>query len=143
MSTAKQVLDEAVMAFNASDEASFLALASPDVELPAPGGLDFRGLDGFRQWFRLWTDAFPDRKVRYHNIVSEGNQLIGEGTFTGTHTGVMRLPAGDVPPTGRHVTIDYVAVQRVSDGKITYLRHYLDVMDLMTQLGLVGAEAKV
>jgi ketosteroid isomerase-like protein len=54
----------------------------------------------------------------------------------------MRLPNGDVPPTGKSLTIDYVGVQRVSDGKITYLRHYLDVIDLMTQLGLVGAEAK-
>jgi predicted ester cyclase len=55
---------------------------------------------------------------------------------------VMRLPNGDVPPTGKSLTIDCVAVQRLSYGKITYLRHYLDVMDLMTQLGPVGAEAK-
>jgi ketosteroid isomerase-like protein len=54
----------------------------------------------------------------------------------------MRLPNGDVPPTGKSLIIDYVGVQRVSDGKITYLRHYLDVMDLMTPLGLAGTRAK-
>lgn len=139
--SAKQVLEQAVEAFNAKDEERFVAMASPDVDLPSPGGLNFRGHDGFRQWFRLWTDAFPDRKVRYHNVISDGNQAIGEGTFTGKNTGVLRLPTGAVPPTGKSVTIDYVAVQRVADGKITYLRHYLDVMDLMVQLGLVGAEA--
>lgn len=140
--SAKQVLEQAVEAFNAKDEEKFVAMASPDVELPSPGGINLRGIDGFRQWFRLWTEAFPDRQVRYHNIVGDENQAIGEGTFTGSHTGVMRLPTGDVPPTGRSVTLDYAAVQRVSNGKITYLRHYLDVMELMTQLGLVGAEAK-
>jgi ketosteroid isomerase-like protein len=52
-------------------------------------------------------------------------------------------PSGDVPPTGKHVSADYVAVLRTSGGKITYMRHYFDVMDLMAQLGLVGADAKV
>lgn len=141
MSAAKDVLERAVEAFNAKDEERFLSMARGDVDLPAPGGLNFHGRDGFRQWYRLWTEAFPDRKVRYHNLVGEPNQVIGEGTFTGTHTGVMHLPTGDVPPTGKNVKIDYVAVQRVEDGKITYLRHYLDVMELMTQLGLIGAEA--
>jgi steroid delta-isomerase-like uncharacterized protein len=139
--SAKQVLEQAVDAFNAKDEERFVSLASSDIELPSSGGINLRGRDGFRQWFQLWTVAFPDRQVRYHNVVGDADQVIGEGTFTGKHTGVMRLPTGDVPPTGKSVTIDYVAVQRVSNGKITYLRHYIDVMDLMTQLGLVGAEA--
>jgi ketosteroid isomerase-like protein len=46
-----------------------------------------------------------------------------------------------VPATGRKLKADFVAVIRVKDGKMTYLRHYFDVMDLMAQLGLVGAPA--
>jgi predicted ester cyclase len=139
--SAKQVLEQAVDALNAKDEERFVAQSAPNIELPAPGGLNFRGQDGFRQWFRLWTQAFPDCKVRYHNFEGDADQVIGEGTFKGTHTGVLRLPTGDVPPTGKQATLDFVAVVRVSNGKITYLRHYLDTMELMTQLGLVGAEA--
>jgi predicted ester cyclase len=140
--SAKQVLEQAVAALNAKDEEKFVAVASPNIELPSPGGLNFHGQDGFRQWFRLWTEAFPDCQVSYHNIVGDADQVIGEGNFKGTHTGVLHLPTGDVPPTGKHVTLDYAAVERVSNGKITYLRHYLDTMELMAQLGLVGAEAK-
>lgn len=143
MSTAKEVFDEAVRAWNANDEARLLALVSPDVELTSSGGLNYRGIDGFRQWYELWAEACPDRIIRYHNVVGEGDQLIGEGTFTGTHTGILHLPTAEVAPTGRHLTADYVAVVRVSNGKLNYLRHYFDVMDLMTQLGLVGAEAKL
>ena len=139
--SAKQVLEQAVAALNRKDEEGFVALGSPNIELPAPGGLNFHGQDGFRQWYRLWTEAFPDRQVRYHNFAGDADQVIGEGTFKGTHTGMLHLPTGDVPPTGKHATLDFVAVVRVSNGKITYLRHYLDTMELMTQLGLVGAEA--
>ena len=143
MLTAKQVFDKTVAAWNASDESEVLAQSAPDVELRAPGGLDFNGTEGLRQWFRLWAEACPDRVVRYHNVVGDAGQIIGEGTLKATHTGVLHLPTGDIPPTGRHITADYVAVLRVANGKITYMRHYFDVMDLMVQLGLVGAEAKV
>src|ERR1700682_60969 len=143
MLTAKEVLHRTVDAWNAGDEAGVLAQAAPDVELRSSGGLDYSGVEGFRQWYRLWADACPDRIVRYHNLVADGEQLIGEGTFTGTHTGVLHLPTGDIPPTARRASAEYVAVLRTSGGKITYMRHYFDVMDLMAQLGLVGAEAKV
>jgi predicted ester cyclase len=142
MSTPREILDQAVTAWNAKDEARLLAIASQDIDLPSPGGLTFRGLDGFHQWYQLWMEGFPNRLLRVHNIVSATDQLIYEGTFTGTHTGVLHLPTGDVPPTGRRINVDYVGVLRISNGRMSYLRHYLDVMDLMAQLGLVGVEAK-
>jgi predicted ester cyclase len=141
MASAKAVLEKAVKLWNAGDEAGVLALGSPEVELTASGGLDFHGLDGLQQWYRLWDEACPDRVIRYHNVVGDEDQVIGEGTFTGTHTGVLHLPTGDVPPTGRRLKSDFVAVIRVSQDRITYMRHYLDVMDLMIQLGLIPAPA--
>ena len=52
------------------------------------------------------------------------------------------MPSGDVPATGRKVSADYAAVVRVADQQITYMRHYMDLMGMMMQLGLVGVEAK-
>lgn len=142
MASAKAVLEKAVEAWNAGDKAGMLAIASPDVQLRSSGGLDFDGHAGMRRWFDLWTEACPDRVVRYNNVVGDEDQVIGEGTFTGTHTGVLHLPTGDVPPTGRRLQADFAAAIRVSGDKITYMRHYLDVMDLMVQLGLVPAPAE-
>ena len=141
MATAKAVLESAVKAWNSDDEGGVLSLGSKDIELTAPGGMDFHGLDGLRTWYRLWTEACPDRRIRYTNVVGDQDQVIGEGTFTGTHTGVLHLPTGDVPPTGRQITADFAAVIKVSDDRITYMRHYMDVMDLMIKLGLVPAPA--
>ena|SRR5690242_14415027 len=141
MSSAQAVLEQIVKSFNARDEAATRPLVSPDVVLTAPGGLDYRGHAGWHQWFQLWDQACPDKVISYHNVIGDGDQAIGEGTFTGTHTGVLSLPTGEVPATGRKLKADFVAVIRVKDGKMTYLRHYFDVMDLMAQLGLVGAPA--
>jgi predicted ester cyclase len=88
-------------------------------------------------------ETAPDRQVRVRNVVTAQNQLIYEGTFTGMQTGVLYLPTGDIPPTARRINADYVGILRVSGGKISYLHHYFDVMELMTQLGLVASGAKV
>ena len=100
MTSARAVLAQAVDAFNSRNEKAFLALGAADVDLPSPGGLNFHGAEGWRAWYRLWDDACPDHRVRYHNIVGDGEQAIGEGVFTGTQTGVLHLPTGDVPPSG-------------------------------------------
>jgi predicted ester cyclase len=142
MQSAKDLLDRTVAAWNANDRAGVLAMGSPSIELNAPGGLDFRGLDGLGKWYDLWAEACPDRRVRYTNVVGEGDRLVGEGVFTGTQTGVLHLPSGDVPPTGRHVTATFAAAFRFADGKITSMRHYFDQVELMVQLGLMGVEAK-
>ena len=142
MLSPRELLDYVVDALNARSEERYVEFASPDFELRAPGGISVRGKDGFRNWYRTWTEACPDCAIRCHNAVSDGTQVMWEGTFTGTHTGVLHLPSGDVPPTGRHLSVDYAGVMRASEGKLAYWRDYFDVMEMMAQLGLVGAEAR-
>ena len=141
MSSARSLLDRAVAAWNDKDEARFIGLGTADIELVSSGAPDARGVDAFRMWYSMWTEAFPDRIVRYTNVVGDDDQVIGEGIFTGTHTGTLHLPTGDVPATGRAVKVSYVAVMKAYGGKISYLRPYLDVMDFMVQLGLVPSPA--
>jgi predicted ester cyclase len=141
MLTPKQLLERAVEAWNTKDEAAFVALGSPEVTITASGGIELRGLEGLREYYSVWRVACPDNVIRYHNMVSEGDRVIGEATFTGTHAGVLHHPAGEIPPTGRRVSADFVGSFRTSNEKFTSLRIYFDVLDLMTQLGLAPAPA--
>jgi predicted ester cyclase len=138
MSNPKSLLERAVEAWNGKDEAAFVALGSDAMTITASGGIELRGLEGLRQYYSLWRVACPDNVIRYHSMVSEGSRVIGEATFTGTHTGVLHHPAGEIPPTGRRVSADFVGSFGTSNDKFTSLRIYFDVMDLMIQLGLVG-----
>jgi ketosteroid isomerase-like protein len=63
------------------------------------------------------------------------------GTFTGTHNGVLRSPAGDIPPTGRPVTADYIQVLRFRDGKHASFSLMYDRLQMLEQLGLIPAPA--
>jgi predicted ester cyclase len=137
---AKQVLKRAIAAWNRADLDSFASLAAPNLHIVAPGGISFRGADGMRNYLSLWRRACPDHTIRCHNVVAEGNVSIGEGTMDGTHQGPLHHPAGNIPPTGRRLRIDFVGALRTTDGKVDSFRIYFDVLDLMHQLGLVGRE---
>ena len=66
---------------------------------------------------------------------------VEEGTFSGTHDGVLHTPTGDIPPTGRAVRLDYIQVLRFRDGKHASFNLMFDRLLMLEQLGLLPAEA--
>lgn len=111
--------------------------ATEDVELILyPFGQTFHGKDGFLEFMGGFTTAFPDIAITVTNQVAQGDEVATEFTARGTHDGVLRTPAGDVPPTGRTVDFTVCEVWTVRDGKLASLRNYQDAGSLMRQLGL-------
>jgi ketosteroid isomerase-like protein len=64
---------------------------------------------------------------------------VEEGTFTGTHNGVLHSPGGDAPPTGRPVALEYIQVLRFRDGKHVSFNLMCDRLLMLEQLGLIPA----
>jgi ketosteroid isomerase-like protein len=71
-----------------------------------------------------------------HRLHVVGDVAVEEGTFTGTHDGVLRSPTGEIPPTGRPVRIEYVQVLRFRDGKHASFDLLFDRLSMLEQLGL-------
>ena len=127
--------------FNAHDIDGFTSVLADDVVFQAPGGLSGQGKAACAQFFAGWFGEFPDAHVEVHALHVAGDVVVEEGTFTGTHDGVLHTPAGDIPPTGRRVTADYIQVSRFRDGKFTYAHLMYDQLGLLEQLGLMPATA--
>ena len=70
-----------------------------------------------------------------------GDVAVEEGTFTGTHRGVLHGPAGDIPPTERPVAVPYVQVLRFRDGRHVSFNLVYDRLLMLEQLGLIPAPA--
>jgi len=86
-----------------------------------------------------WFAAFPDAHVEVHRLHIVGDVAVEEGTFTGTHNGILKSPMGDVPPTGRPVKIAYIQVLRFRDGKHVSFNLMFDRLSMLEQLGLIPA----
>lgn len=143
MSAPMEVIERHLAAFNAKD-----ADAEPfsaDAEVIAPGA-QLRGRDEILNWLRGYWEAFPDARNEVARWIGEGRLTAAEGTLFGTHTGILRTPEGEVPPTGRHVEIRWMAVYEVAGEELVSEHLYFDPTEFLTQLGLAPgtpAEAAV
>jgi predicted ester cyclase len=77
--------------------------------------------------------------VEVHAVHFAGDVAAEEGTFTGTHEGILEGPAGAIPPTGRRVRVDYIQVLRFRDGMHVSFNLMFDRLSMLEQLGLVPA----
>ena len=67
--------------------------------------------------------------------------MILELTWRGTHTGVLRTAAGEIPATGKRIEIRACQFIEVAYDKTQQIRHYFDMATMLAQLGVhtVGA----
>ncbi|MDP8907518.1 MAG: ester cyclase [Chloroflexota bacterium] len=138
MSDTKTVLERGIELWNAHDREGWVGLFDERAELEAPGGLRLSGRAGAEQFYDAWNEAFPDNAIKDQLVFGAGSQGVEEAKFGGTHTGVLRSPAGEIPPTGKTVVSRYAAVSRVEDGKIVSFHMYFDLADVLGQLGLMS-----
>lgn len=124
-------------AFNEHDIDAFAAVLADDVVFNAPGGLCGIGRAACADFYRGWLDSFPDARVSVLAAHECGEVIIEEGTFSGTHHGALRSPSGEIPPTGRRVSVPYVHVLRFRDGKHAALGLIFDRLLMLEQLGVV------
>ena len=137
--TVRAAFEKGTATFNAHDLDGFAEGLSEDVVFTAPGGLHGTGKASCAAFFGSWFAAFPDARVDVKAVHIVGDVAVEEGTFTGTHRGVLHGPAGDIPPTGRSVAVDYIQVLRFRDGKHVSFNLMFDRLMMLEQLGLVPA----
>jgi steroid delta-isomerase-like uncharacterized protein len=115
-------------------------VCSPDIDFS--DSMDkVHGIDALQRYLQVWTTAFPDAKIEITSVIESGDRAAGEIVYSGTHTGTMAGPQGDIPATGRTVQLPGCAWIEIKGGKIAAFRGYYDGVSMMAQLGLLPAPA--
>jgi predicted ester cyclase len=136
---AKTVVERGIKAFNAHDLEALARDSAPDIEGTAPGDIKLKGPQAVKEYNQTFITAFPDARTEAKNIFVQGNHVIVEGVFTGTHNGTLKTPMGDVPATGRKVKGEFVQIFEVDRGLVKRASLLFDQVQLMTQLGMAPA----
>lgn len=136
MSDAFEVAQGMDAAFNAKDGEARPLRA--DAELAVPGAR-LKGREQIREFERAFWEAFPDVQLRIERQIADGPLVAGEGVLTGTHTGALQTPQGEVPPTERSVELAYMRIMEVQGGEVASEHIYFDQLGLLGQLGLGSA----
>ncbi|MGE5274074.1 MAG: ester cyclase [Verrucomicrobiota bacterium] len=140
MST-REAFERGTDTFNAHDIEGFAEMLADDVVFEAPGGMRGGGKEACAAFYGGWFAAFPDARVDIRSLHIVDDVAVEEGRFTGTHDGTLHTPAGDIPPTGRSVEVDYIQMLRIRDGKHASFHLMFDRLLMLEQLGLVPAPA--
>lgn len=105
-------------------------------------GAELHGREQILDWTRGYWEAFPAARLEIVRSIEAGPVAAAEGGLIGTHTGVLRTPQGEVPPTGRRVEVRWMAMYETAGDEIVSERLYFDPTEFLTQLGLAqGAPA--
>jgi ketosteroid isomerase-like protein len=138
--TTRDAFGKGTDTFNAHDVEGFAEVLADDVVFRAPGGKEGKGRAACVEF-----TAAGSRLPRAHVEVTDLNIIDGvaveEGTFTGTHGGILHSPVGDIPPTGRPVRLDYIQVLRFRDGEHVSFNLMFDRLVMLEQLGIIPTPA--
>ena len=134
---------EDIDAFNAGDFDRMRALSTDDaVYEEFATGRRIEGADAILEVNKEWKAAFPDAHGTITDIFACGDRVAMQIVWEGTQTGALPTPdGGEIPPTGKHIRTEACQVTRVVDGKIVEACHYFDMLGMLEQLGVLGAEA--
>lgn len=102
------------------------------VNLSSPPGIP-SDREGGKMYLSGFLNAFPDSRFTIDDMIAEGDRVVTKKTLVGTHTGDL----GEIPATGKRVTLQYVDIMRVRNGKI--VEHWLsmDQLSFLQQLGVI------
>jgi ketosteroid isomerase-like protein len=137
----REAFEKGTATFNARDIDGFAEVIADDVVFETPGGIRGKGKAACVEFFGSWFGAFPDAHVDVHGLHIVDEVAVEEGTFTGTHNGILHHPMGDIPPTGRPVRIGYIQVLRFRGGQHVSFNLMFDRLSMLEQLGVVPAPA--
>jgi predicted ester cyclase len=114
-------------------------ILAADVVSHGPGVPPRLGRDGIKQQSVALRTAIPDLAVTLEDQLAEGDCVASRWRASGTNTGPLRLPTGEVPPTGGPVEFAEIRIDRFDGDQIVESWFIPDRLALWQQLGLIPA----
>jgi steroid delta-isomerase-like uncharacterized protein len=143
MTETKDTAAHFISAFNAHDEKALNTLHADHIKFEAPGGFKANTSHEATAYAMNWLKAFPNGKMTVRDEIVSTPWIVQEVVMEGTHTGPLDGPNGTVQPTHKKIVSKGVQLLRIENGKIVETRIYFDMLDQMTQLGLLPTPATV
>lgn len=127
-----------VLAYNDKNWDKVRATLAPDIVYDEVGtGRSVRGINDVLATWRAWAAAIPDSKATLRKEYTSGTTVVLELTWTGTHTGTLQTPNGEVAPTGKRIELRACQIIDISDEKVAAVRQYFDMASLLKQIGIM------
>jgi len=107
-------------------------IVSKDYVRYMPGGVEFRGREGYKQHVLGMITSLPDYYASMDIMISKGDYVVVRYLGSGTHTGEGGILG---PPSGKKITLTAIIIHRLAGGMMAEDWVELDNVSIMGQLG--------
>jgi predicted ester cyclase len=115
---------------------------STDYKAHQADGQDVQGADAVIDWFKSQHTAFPDMKMQPQVVLVNGRNILAVALITGTHTGTLKGPMGEVPATNKKMgQLMFHRLTINDENRANQEWAYFDPHTMAFQLGLTPKEA--
>ena len=128
--------------FNSHNESAIKTLVSPQIRFTAPGDVRLSGTDAFVGYLGGWLKAVPDARMTIRHEIVSAPWVVQEYTFEGTHKGTLSGPLGEIAATNKRITGHGVVLSKWENDLLIESRLYFDMVEVLTQLGIMPVPAK-
>jgi steroid delta-isomerase-like uncharacterized protein len=132
------VAKQQVLAYNEKNWDRVREVVAPNVVYDEVGThRTITGVDQVLDAWKGWATALPDSQASFDRATADGDTVVLEVTWRGTHTGPLATPNGEIPATGKPIELRAIQVVDVADGKAKSIRQYFDMGTILNQIGAV------
>jgi steroid delta-isomerase-like uncharacterized protein len=94
---------------------------------------DVRGVEGAREFYSMYQNAFPDAQITIEGQLAEGDMVATRWTGRGTH----QVELLGVPPSGNWVEVTGITISRIEGGKVAEEWNNYDALGMMQAIGAI------
>ena len=127
----KALADKSFEVWNGGSLSLFDEILSSEYVFHGNDAIDIIGIDASKENVTSIRTSFPDFKLTLNELIITGDKGVVRWTMTGTNTG----PFGELPPTGKKMSVSGVNIVHVVDGKISENWQFYNQALFYTQLG--------
>nr|WP_294948983.1 ester cyclase [uncultured Mucilaginibacter sp.] len=109
------------------------SLLTKDYINNTPSAPTVPGPDGLKPIVLAIRRAFPDLHFEIKEIISARDHITIRTVMTGTHKDTLF----GIPPTGKHISVNQINIEKLKDGRIAEHWRVTDELTMMKQLGIV------
>ena len=139
MTNLAEIAKNSVEAFNTRDWDRWSSLHVPNtVYDEVATGRRLTGHAEITEAMKGWASAFSDARGTVTSTLVQGDTVVLEVTWSGTHDGPLHGPTGLIPPSGRSTNTRAVQLLKISEGLIVENRQYFDMLEMLIQIGAIS-----
>jgi steroid delta-isomerase-like uncharacterized protein len=97
--------------------------------------LPLKGHEGLKTWLNNIFTSTPDHHLTFNEFYVDGNVIFTRWSATGTNTGPLSTPFGEISATGKSFSLSGLSFYRIENGLITEMEVVFNALEMLMQIG--------